>query len=264
MNDEIEVSGLKTDYRVVGQGEPVMILHGWGSRAEAWSEVQNQISKAGFNVVVPDLIGFGQSQTPPRGWNMNDYADWFENFVGKLAEKHPEFNNRFFLVGHSFGGRISVKIAARHSLELSGLVLCGAAGLKSDTSLKLQIISGVAKSASGLMDRMRLNKLKDPVRDFYYHLLRQNDYLKVPPTMRDTFRLVIEEDLSGCLPMIELPTLIVWGSEDRIVPVKQAYRFHQGIKNSRMEIYPGVGHAPHLEQPNELARTLVGFFRKTN
>ncbi len=264
MNEQIEVGGLKANYRVVGKGEPVLVLHGWGSSSNPWAGVQDKISICGFKVVVPDLIGFGQSDLPPTGWNMDDYADWLEGFVAQLSEKHTEFKHPFFLVGHSFGGRISIKIAARGSLPLSALVLCGAAGLKSDTGLKLRLISNLAKKTARTMDRLNLGALKNSARNFYYHLLRQDDYLKVPRTMKDTFRKVIREDLSVHLPEIKAPTLIVWGAEDRIVPVKQAYRFHQGIARSRLKVLSGVGHSPQLDAPEELSRELVKFFRDYN
>ncbi len=260
MNEEIKINGLRVNYRVSGQGKPVIILHGWGSNLKPWSNVQEKISARGFKVIVPDLIGFGRSDLPPKGWNMDEYAEWFESFVKEISEKHNEFKRPVFLIGHSFGGRILIKIAARKKLLLRGIVLCAAAGLKSDISLKIQMISGVSKSAARLIDSLKLSRLKDPIRNLYYHLLRQNDYLKVPETMRDTFRKVIEEDLSGYLPEIKSPTLIVWGKEDRVVPVKQAYRFYQGIDNSTLKIITGVGHSPQLERPEDLTDFLLEFF----
>jgi len=260
MNEEIQIDGLKVNYCVVGRGQPVIILHGWGSRLEIWANVQEKIALRGFKVIVPDLIGFGRSDLPLDGWDMDKYAFWFESFVEKISEKHPEFKKSIFLVGHSFGGRILIKIAARRKIPLRGIALCAAAGLKSDTSLKVQMISSVSKSAARLMDILKLSRLKDPLRNLYYHLLRQNDYLKVPRTMRDTFRKVIEEDLSKHLSEIKVPTLVIWGKEDRIVPIKQAYRFYQGISCSELKIMPGVGHSPQLEQPDNLAEFLLEFF----
>lgn len=260
MNEEIQIDGLKVNYCVTGQGQPVIILHGWGSHLESWVNVQEKIASRGFKVIVPDLIGFGRSDLPLEGWDMDQYAFWFESFIEKISEKHPEFKKPVFLIGHSFGGRILIKIAARKKISLRGIVLCAAAGLKSDTSLKVQMISNISKFTARLMDILKLDRLKEPLRNFYYHLLRQNDYLKVPKTMRDTFREVIEEDLSKYLSEIKTPTLIVWGKEDRVVPVKQAYRFYQGIDGSELKIMPGVGHSPQLEQPDNLVEFLLEFF----
>ncbi len=264
MNKQVQVGNLKVNYQIIGSGEPVVILHGWGSRAEPWKIVQQKIAAAGFKVVVPDLIGFGESSLPPRGWCIDDYVQWLESFVAELAKRNSEFSNKIIFIGHSFGGRIMIKASIRDSLPIRALVLCGAAGLSSDTNLKLQIVSNLAKSASQLMDRMRLGRFKDPARDFYYHLLRQRDYLKVSKIMRETFRRVVEEDLSGYLGNIKIPTLIVWGEKDHIVPVKQAYRFHQGISCSIMKIMPGVGHSPQIEQPELLSSILVDFFQHQN
>lgn len=264
MNEQVKVSELKVNYQVAGKGRPVIILHGWGSRASLWTPVQDMIASGGFKVVTPDLIGFGRSDVPPQGWRIDDYVNWFEAFVQKISERHHEFRNPFFLVGHSFGGRISIKVAARGSLTLSGLVLCAAAGLPPETSLKLRMLSGLAKSGSNLMKKMKLSWLHDPARNIYYRLLRQHDYLKVSRTMKDTFRLVVEEDLSGYLPEMKVPTLLIWGEKDHIVPIEQANRFHRGIKNSQLQVITGVGHSPQLEAPKKLVKLLRQFFQKIN
>jgi pimeloyl-ACP methyl ester carboxylesterase len=263
MNEEIVIDNLKINYRLVGQGQPVIILHGWGSSSNAWVQLQDKITeRLSCKIVVPDLVGFGASDVPKKGWCMDNYVDWLEKFISQLSEKHPEFKQPIFLLGHSFGGRISVKIAARNTISLKGLILCNAAGLKSDTNLKLSILSDLAKSSSRFLDRLHLGRVKGLMRDFYYHLLRQSDYLKVPHSMRDTFRKVIEEDLSHCLSSIKQPTLIVWGSEDHIVPIKQAYRFYHEINNSELKVIPNVGHSPQLEKPDELAEIIIKFIQK--
>jgi len=264
MNEQVKIQELKVNYQVVGAGRPVIILHGWGSRADLWTPVQEKIASCGFKVIVPDLIGFGQSDPPLTGWRVDDYVSWFEDFIQKISERHQEFKEPFFLVGHSFGGRIAIKIAAGRSLSLKGLVLCGAAGLPPETSLKLRMLSGLAKSGSNLIKKMKLDWLHDSARDFYYRLLHQHDYLKVSRTMKDTFRLVVEEDLSGCLPAIETPTLIIWGEKDYIVPIEQAHRFHQAIKGSQLKIIKEIGHSPQLEAPEKLVELLQHFFQKSN
>jgi pimeloyl-ACP methyl ester carboxylesterase len=262
MKEEVIVQGLKTSYRVAGYGQPVVILHGWGSNMNPWAKTQDIIASRQFKVVVPDLVGFGKSDLPPNGWSMDDYATWFEDFILELSKKHKEYAGKIFLMGHSFGGRISIKIAARKSVPLRGLILCGAAGLKADATLKLRIISTIAKSGKKTIDRIGLYKLKDPLRDFYYHLLRQDDYNRVPKVMKKTFRRVIEEDLSKHLPEIDIDTFIVWGAKDRIVPVKQAYRFHHNIKHSTIKIMANSGHSPQIDEPEELASLLIDFLRK--
>lgn len=264
MNDQIKIQGLRVNYQVSGSGSAVIILHGWGSRAELWTPVENQLAAQGFKVVVPDLIGFGSSDVPPRGWQIDDYLEWLYSFVEELSERHSEFKDSFFLVGHSFGGRISIKVASQNRLRLAGLVLCASAGLPPETSLKLRMLSGVAKTGSSVMKKLKLDWLHSSARDFYYRLLRQHDYLDVPQTMKDTFRLVIEEDLSQYLPQIKVPTLLIWGADDYIVPLDQAYRFHENILDSHLEIIPNVGHSPQLEAPEKLVNLLSNFFKGFN
>jgi len=75
------IKGLKINYKTLGEGRPLLILHGWGSRSDNWQKVGDMLAQNGIKVIIPDLPGFGQSDKPPRAWNLDDYCDFVEEFV---------------------------------------------------------------------------------------------------------------------------------------------------------------------------------------
>ena len=100
----------------------LIILHGWQSSKEKWAKVKETIERGGVRVIVPDLPGFKEENRLDRAWNIEDYVKWFENFFQK--------KEKFFLLGHSFGGRISIKFASKNPDKLAGLILVSSAGIK--------------------------------------------------------------------------------------------------------------------------------------
>ena len=116
MEKTISIDGLNIYYRIAGQGNPFLILHGWGASSDSWKGVQEFLSKQGFKTIALDLPGFGKSADPHEAWSVNDYS----LFVLKFADKLSLSN--FELLGHSFGGRISIKLAAFHQERIKNLI----------------------------------------------------------------------------------------------------------------------------------------------
>ena len=146
---EITINGLKVNYQVFGEeGEPFLILHGWDSNSERWQPVAEELAKKGYKVIVPDLPGFGKSETLPYAWNLNKYVDWTENFVKELGLKD------FYLMGHSFGGALASKISVKHVQDVKKLFLVAAAVIRKKTTKK----NWSAKIAKVLKKRQRMKK----------------------------------------------------------------------------------------------------------
>ena len=97
--------------------ENILILHGWGSQAERWSEVKELLENGGYRVYVPDLPGFGESLPPPQAWSVDDYVEWVRSFCEK------ENLSQIFLLGHSFGGSIAIKFVNYFPEKVQGLIL---------------------------------------------------------------------------------------------------------------------------------------------
>ncbi|MDI6883016.1 MAG: alpha/beta hydrolase [Patescibacteria group bacterium] len=228
--------------------ETLLILHGWQSSKEKWQQVKVAFEKGGVEVIVPNLPGFKPETELNKPWNLDDYIEWLKNF--------SQDRKSFFLLGHSFGGRIAIKFAAKHPKRLKGLILVSAAGIKPKKTLWLFLISIIAKIGnkfSFLPFFSFFRKL------FYKFLVRKKDYFEVKGTIKETFKKVVKEDLTPYLSKIQTPTLIIWGKNDKITPLKDALLMAEKIKNSKLEILENIGHTPHLENPQLLAQKIKTF-----
>jgi pimeloyl-ACP methyl ester carboxylesterase len=246
----INLRGLSVFYQTAGSGPVVLILHGWGGSSASWSKVQEALASEGFNTVCPDLPGFGRTKAPDETWSLDDYARFVLEFADSLSL------DDFFLVGHSFGGRISIKLSSIKPERIKKMILCGSAGLKMEKDLKARIVSNCVSFAKHSPFLKKL--LKKPL----YLFLGNRDYVKADEQMKKIMAFVISEDLEPLLPLISQETLLVWGDKDKLVPLKYADVFKKKIKNSRLEVVKGAGHALNLERPSVLADKISSFLKK--
>ena len=231
------INGIKINYRIIGEGKPFLILHGWGSCSDKWQRVGDLLAQKGLKVIIPDLPGFGQSEKPKNAWDIDDYCDFVGEFVRALGLE------KFSLLGHSFGGALAVKFSLKFPEKIDKLSLVGAAVIRKKT-FKNQLLKFIS----------RFFKIRNSfLRKLFY---RKSDYLSVQGTMKEVYLKVIKEDLSDILSEVQVSTLIIWGEKDNITPLSDAYKINNKIKNSQLEIISGVGHNLHLEAPEELAETI--------
>lgn len=249
MEKEIIINGLNTKYQTFGEdgGKPFLILHGWGSNYERWAPIAELISKAGFKVIVPDLPGFGKSDVLQTAWNMNNYVNWVEEFVKQINI------GDFYLMGHSFGGALAVKLAIKHVQEVEKLFLVSAASVRKRTTQKsvLKNIAKAVKVFAFLPFYPFIRKV------FYKFIIRKSDYPYVDGFLKETFKNVISEDLSQFTGFIRTPTVIIWGDRDKSTPVDDAYFMNQKIKDSKLVIITGAGHMLNRENPEILAEKVL-------
>lgn len=256
------INDLEVNFKISGEGKTspstgrqVLILHGWGGSSDSWIDVQNRLSSQGFKVICPDFPGFGKSKTPPKPWSVRDYMKWMVSFIDFLNL------DRFFLIAHSFGGRIAVKFANNYPERIEKLILCASAGIKQNPSFKTRVLFWIAKTGNMLFTPKILRRLKDRARSIFYIFLRNRDYAKANSTMKKTIIKVLEEDLLPDLAGINAKTLLIWGEGDKMVPVKYAEIFRENIKNSKLEILPKISHSPHLEVPEKLSEIIIQFLK---
>lgn len=235
----------------------ILILHGWGSCANSWQTVKKLLEQNSYEVFVPDLPGFGNNPPPTKPWSINDYVEWVREFCEK--------NNlsQVFLLGHSFGGRISIDFSTRYPERIKKLILCNSAGIKPKPGLLTTMIFCLAKLGNIVFKPKFLTGFKKDARSFFYFFLRKRDYAKITDQiMKETIKNVLNEDLLPLLPEIKTETLIVWGKKDKLVPIKYSYIFKKKIPHSELKILPKVGHSPHLEAPQELLKVILDFIKK--
>ena len=251
----VEIKGIKSNVKIGGKGKPLLILHGWGGSSCSWTAVQRILLKQGYLTICPDLPGFGKSEIPPKPWTVDDYVDWTLKLVDYF--KFDEF----YLVSHSFGGRIAIKFAAYYPKRLKKMVLCGPAGIKTKPDLKANAILATAEIGNVVFSSKVLRAFKNVARSFFYLFLRHRDYVKAKGPMRKTMKKVLKENLFSYLSKIGTRTLIVWGEEDKMVPVRMSAIFRNEIKNSTLEILAGNGHSPHLGTPGKLSKIIIKFLK---
>ncbi len=251
----ILIGDLTVNYKIAGEGPAILILHGWGGSSNSWVGVGEILAREKFKVIIPDLPGFGKSKTPPMPWSVTEYAKWTIEFVNLQDLKE------FFLLAHSFGGRVAIKLATQYSKKIKKLIFCAAAGIKPKPEIETKIIFWLTKIGNLIFTPKPLKRLKDAARNLFYIFLRHKDYVKADGTMRETIKKVLEEDLLPELSKIETKTLIVWGEKDKIVPLKYAYIFKEKIKDSELKIIPKIGHTPNLEATEKLAQLIINFLK---
>ncbi|MBI2462680.1 MAG: alpha/beta hydrolase [Candidatus Spechtbacteria bacterium] len=253
MDKNITIQGIPVFYRDLGTGAVIVILHGWGSRANNWRAVQNDLAERGFRAIVPDMPGFGETPPPSEPWDIYQYTEFVYEFIQSLGLQD------FTLVGHSFGGRIAIIYGAKHGENVSTLILCDAAGVVRRHTVRTRMFLITTKIGNVIFAVPPLHFLKPIVRNLWYKFTLERDYYKTDGVMRETFKKVINENLRKYVRHITLPTLILWGENDRATPLADAYIIQKEVADSRLHVFPERGHAINLEVPHEMAQTMAEF-----
>lgn len=259
--ETISIKDLEVNYKIAGVGPAILVLHGWGGSSDSWLNVQDILSKRGYTVLVLDFPGFGKSVPPDKPWSVGDYMEFLSSFVDKIEEKEKEFKSPFFLLGHSFGGRISIKFCLKHPKKIKKIILCDSAGIRQTYDLKGFLIFLTASVGNALFTPKIMIRFKDSIRNLFYRLIRNRDYVKAKGVMKETIKKVLGENLLPELKNITQETLIIWGEKDKMVPLKYGRIFNKYIIGSKLEIIKKIGHSPHLECPEKLSELMSNFFK---
>lgn len=238
----------------------LLCLHGWGGSKESFTELRKALKDADLAILTPDLPGFGSEPEPQRAWTTDDYADWVVGWL-KRQRIAESTNQRILLLGHSHGGRIAIKLAARlHDssktlpiANIDHLFLCASAGIRHPRHFKRICGMMLAKTGRGFLSLPGLSLLQPLGKKFLYKLIRVHDYERASPVMRETLVKVSSEDLTPLLSSVTVPTDIFWGDQDRMTPVSDGRLMHNLIRGSALHAFHGVRHGVHREKAAEIA-----------
>ncbi len=246
----IKIDDINVEYIKKGNGDnKILLLHGWGCNIDIFKNIIDYLSEF-MEVYAIDFPGFGKSDEPKEAWNVGQYADLTEKFIEKMNIKELS------LLGHSFGGRVIIKLVNRENLKfkIDKLVLVDSAGIKHETkkTLKQKIYKIVFPIIKKISPKL-LNKIKTKV--------GSSDYRNATPVMRDVLVKAINEDLSELVPNIKNSTLIIWGENDTATPYSDAEYLNENIKDSGIVKIENAGHFSFLDNPYLVNKVLETFLR---
>jgi pimeloyl-ACP methyl ester carboxylesterase len=245
----VEAGGHKTRLLQAGSGAPVVVLHGWGGRIESMSPVSQCLSAA-FRVVALDLPGFGESPVPQGKWGTPDYAEYVRDVLVDEGIERAHF------VGHSFGAKTSLYLAATRPELVDKLVVVGSPALRTPPSLAVR---GKRLLSRGARIAGLLGAPGRAVRDGVYERIASQDY-RDAGEMRPILVTVVNEDLTAMLARVSSPCLLVWGTNDDAVPLVHARRMQQIIPDAGLIEFEDAGHFAYLDEAQRFCRIVRHFF----
>lgn len=238
-------NGININYKDFGnqEGKTIVYLHGWGQNIEMMVPIANPFKET-HHLIIIDLPGFGFSDDPDYAWTLEDYADMVHSLLESLNIKKPN------LIGHSFGGKISLIYASKY--PVNRLML-----LASPFKVKVKKISWKVK----LLKKMKNIPLLGGVADKIKSHMGSTDYRNAKPLMRDILVKHVNTDLTETVKKIKCPTFIIWGTNDDAVPVEDAYELKDLINDSGLTIYEGCSHYAYLEKLNQTNAIIASFMK---
>lgn len=263
MEETILVDGINICYRVEGEGEPLLLLHGMACSHGAWDKTITQASRF-FTVYAPDLPGFGGSEKPVAEYGLPFYVDFLAKFLDALGIA------RCALAGMSMGGEIVAAFAAQNPERVVRLAMIDPKGF-SPLIRGLRTISVLGSPLYVFMFNNR-EILKRYFKSLFFdtrmlkeELVEQEWARLKDPAYRNSlsrnakYLSTVDPGLPKTLEAITARTLIIWGREDAILPLEDAYRFKGSIANSEVVVLERCGHAPVLEKNDECNKALITF-----
>lgn len=247
------VKGLQVNFEDRGEGDLVLILHGWGSNITLHENMINLLSSK-YHVVAPDMPGFGESEEPKEPWCVDDYVDFILEFLSRF-----EFE-KLTVLGHSFGGRVIIKMCSRKlPFEIEKVILVDSAGVMPEKSTSQKLKQKSYKAAKKILQSGAVSKLFP---DALENLRRKNgsaDYNAASPVMRQTLVKVVNEDLCDLMPNVKAPTLLIWGKDDDATPLSDGQKMEKLMPESALVTLENAGHYSFLQQQGIFNRVLASF-----
>lgn len=247
---EKEINGQKLFYKQAGGGKALFLLHGWGADSDAWEPVARHLAQF-FTVYNFDFPGFGCSPPPQTAWSVHDYASLIEDFARLEGIEKP------IILGHSFGGRISILLGAK--CLPAKMVLVDSAGILPKRSLDYYMKVYSYKTAKKIFSLPGLRHKKEEMLSPWRKKSGSSDYKQAEGVMKQIFVKVVNEDLTSFLPKITAPTLLVWGELDTATPVADGQQMEKAIAGSGLVILKGAGHYSYLDRLPQFLRIIDSF-----
>lgn len=243
---------LKVNITTKGCGDPVFLLHGWGCNGEIFKSIQEVLATA-YTTYSFDFPGFGASDEPTAVWGVEEYTRMVEQFAKDNGIESPA------LIGHSFGGRVSIVYASRN--DVSRVMLVDAAGIKPKRPFKYYWKVYTFKTMKWLCNTFLPKAKAQAIIDKRRKGAGSSDYNNASPMMRAILSKVVNEDLKHLMPSIKAPTLLFWGNLDTATPLSDAKTMEKLIPDAGLVVAHGTGHFSFLENPGLFTAVIKNFFK---
>lgn len=271
------VHGYRRAYRIAGEGPAVLLIHGVGASSAHWEDCFAALARR-HTVIAPDLLGHGHSAKPRADYSVAAYANGLRDLLGVLGIE------RVTLVGHSFGGGVAMQFAYQFPERVDRLVLISTGGVGRQVT---PVLRAATLPGAGLaLGLLKVPGAQVPIAAFIRALQLLDtglgvdavDLVNLVDALPDqnsrnaftrTLRAVVDwrgqvvTMLDRCYLAQGIPTLLVWGDRDSVLPVDHAHTAHAAMPGSRLEIFPGAGHFPHHADPARFVRLLQEFIATT-
>ncbi|MCR4639379.1 alpha/beta hydrolase [Ruminococcus sp.] len=250
------VNGLKINYEEKGEGDLIVLLHGWGSNITLFANMIELLSKK-YKVVAMDMPGFGKSDEPKEVWDVSSYVQFVIDFLRDYDTKEV------MLLGHSFGGRVIIKMHSRSDLpfKVTKVILVDSAGIMPPKSNKKSWRTRYYKLGRTVLSWGIVKKLFPDALENFRKKMGSADYAAASPMMRQVMVKVVNEDLEPYLPNIKAPTLLVWGVNDTATPLSDGEKMEKLIPDAGLVKLENAGHYSFLEQQFTFNRVMCSFMK---
>ena len=228
-----------------GTGKDVLLLHGWGCTTEHFRPIIAELEDT-YRLTVIDFPGHGKSGRPPMPWGVSDYMECVLDVMRQLNMEKTS------IIAHSFGGRVSLHLAADHPEKVEKMVLTGCAGLKKPQTEEQKKRSDAFRKKKETLQKMQKLPLFGKMAEGALEKLRKKygsaDYNALDEEMRKTFVKVISEDLGALLPKISASTVLVFGEKDQDTPLWMGQKMEKEMQDAGLVVFENDDHFAYLRQ----------------
>ena len=246
-----DVNGISTYYEEYGPKDAptVLVLPGWMAKASLYRTISDTLSDR-YHVILLDLPGFtGDTPEPPEAWALDGFVDFTCAFIEAIGVRS------LTLMGHSFGGRIIIKMMSRSELPFvtERIVLIDAAGIRHELSDRAKRKQKMFKLAKHFMSEKQI--------EHYKETHGSADYRAATPLMRECMVKAINEDLTDLLPEVKPETLLIWGTADTATPISDGELMEQKMPDAGLARIEGAGHFSFADEPVIFKNILLSYFK---
>lgn len=248
----INYKDINLSYQKYGDGkEVIVILPGWGETRNTFLEMIS-ILMIDYTVYIIDYPGFGNTKFPNYNLTMDDYSEMIIKFFNDLNITNPN------IIAHSFGGRIAILLSSKYNIYIKNLILIDSAGIKPKMTLKKKFRLKLYKALQSFANYLP-KKLKHKFKTYLFNKFSSSDYQALDENMRETFKNIVNLDLTKYLSSVNTNTLILWGEKDIDTPLKDGKLMHKKITNSELIIFPNCTHYCYLENTYVIIKIILCF-----